>query len=145
MKISDDIKFKVEQAAGPIGFGRLQTIGTFLTEAKKLKLSMDDILDYIAFAQAEIEVSIKTIASEKKEFMELIQKNSPKCPECGTTLAISNIDPDNDNNYKTRWFCPAGFESDDPDGLCGYEKLNTETIEESYAMYGIIKEVRNAY
>ena len=142
--ISEDKRFQVEQAAGPIEFGRMQTIATVLKAAKLSKLTIDDILDYVDTVQMEKKASIETVVKKQRELIENIAKKSPQCPECGTILHIAPIDYDNDNNYKSRWFCPKGFDSDAPEGLCGYEKLNLETIEESYVKYGIIKEEKNA-
>lgn len=49
------------------------------------------------------------------------------CPLCGNRLMPRPIES-NDRGWKTRWVCPSGFQHDDPDALCGYEELSTESI-----------------
>jgi len=39
--MNEKTKEKVLAAAGPMGFGQLQSIGAFLKEAKKIKLKVD--------------------------------------------------------------------------------------------------------
>lgn len=50
-----------------------------------------------------------------------------ECPRCGDYLVPRPVEV-NDNGWKTRWICQRGFTKDDPEQLCGYEELSTETI-----------------
>lgn len=50
-----------------------------------------------------------------------------ECPLCGADLIVRPVE-NNARGIKTRWYCPTGFNYDDPDALCGYEEFSTEPI-----------------
>ena len=135
--LSDDKKFKILKAAGPIGFGRLQTIATFLKEAKRLKISIDDILKYVEEEQVRRKSTIETARNRQKKISELYRKKAPRCPDCGSILRLAQIPYENKNKYKSRWFCVTGYDSDDPNGICGFEILNKEDMDTIYINLGI--------
>jgi len=137
MPLSEDIRFKVEQAAGPMSFGQLQTFATLIKSARENKVTISEILKYVEEEQNRRIAAIESVRNRKKEHIKLFKERAPRCPKCKGLIVLAAINYPNEKKYRSRWYCRSGFEKDHPDGLCGYEKLNIESIPEILESLGI--------
>lgn len=133
--ISDKRVREIDKVTQGFGFGLVQDAVTLLDLASHHSITVEELRKYVYFKKDQ---SVRELEREESESLgrqkrenKLWESVAPKCPDCGDILVRpkklcgKNI-PTNQRGYSCHWFCIKGWDKDEPDDICGWEKYTKE-------------------
>jgi len=118
---------------------KLQEVAVVLKMMKTFDITTDELIEFVERNRTH-QMIAREIQNPTPELRTELNKLT-KCPDCGKTLSLYDVTEENEQNWRSRWFCDNGkscknCEEGEIEG-CGYEKLSAKTKEEVIAEYNI--------
>jgi len=110
---------QIAESLQPFTFGKVQDAVTMMLKAKRVGLTLEDLVEYtdwvVGIRQAEIDVDRSRANLKLTAWL----KHGPKCPHCGQPLSVRALPPKGKANvkgYASQFFCQSGN--------CTYEEFS---------------------
>lgn len=137
--INDKRAKEVDKITQGFGFGLIQDTITVIDFISHHNITISELREYVYFRKDQ---SAREVEREEAEFLsrqarenKLWESVAPQCPECGDILVrpaklCGKSVATNQEGYSCHWFCARGWEKDEPDNLCGWERYTHENAAE---------------